>query len=56
MRLALQPLAELERTASLVQAGDMSARAPTSPLSDRELEHLISTFNGMLEALAGYRQ
>ena len=56
LRLALQPLAELEQAASRVQAGELGARAPTSPLADRELEHLISTFNGMLEALVGYRQ
>ncbi len=56
LRLALQPLDELERAAARVQAGELGARAPMSPLSDRELEHLISTFNGMLEALSGYRQ
>jgi len=56
LRLALQPLEELEHAAARVQAGELAARAPMSALSDRELEHLISTFNGMLEALAGYRQ
>lgn len=56
LRLALQPLAELEQAAERVQAGELSARAPASPLADRDLEHLISTFNGMLEALVGYRQ
>ncbi len=56
LRLALQPLAELEQTAARVQAGELGARAPTSSLSDRELAHLITTFNGMLEALVGYRQ
>ncbi|HEU0055334.1 MAG TPA: histidine kinase, partial [Longimicrobium sp.] len=56
LRLALQPLAELEQTAERVQSGELAARAPASALADRELEHLISTFNGMLEALAGYRQ
>ena len=56
LRYALRPLAELEETAARVQAGELGARAPASPLSDRELSHLISTFNGMLEALVGYRQ
>lgn len=56
LRLALQPLSELEQTAARVQGGELAARAPMSSLADRELEHLISTFNGMLEALAGYRQ
>lgn len=56
LRLALQPLADLEQAAERVQGGELGARAPASPLADRELEHLISTFNGMLEALAGYRQ
>jgi len=56
LRVALQPLEELEHAAARVQAGELAARAPMSPLADRELEHLISTFNGMLEALAGYRQ
>ncbi|HYJ80537.1 MAG TPA: sensor histidine kinase [Longimicrobiaceae bacterium] len=55
LRLALQPLELLERTAARVQAGDLDARAPESPLADRELLRLTRTFNAMLEAAAAYR-
>ena len=55
LRVALGPLALLERTAGQVQAGDLDARAPRSPLADRELDRLTQTFNGMLDALDVYR-
>ncbi len=56
VRLALEPLRELEDTAREVQAGDLGARAPESPLSDAELEGLVRTFNAMLDGLAEYRE
>jgi len=54
--LALKPLGQLEETARRVQNGDLDARAPVSPLADRELERLTSAFNGMLDGIAGYRR
>lgn len=55
LRLALQPLQQLEETAARVQAGDLESRAPHSPLADRELERLTGTLNGMLDTLEGYQ-
>jgi len=56
LRLALHPLSELERTARAVQEGDLSARVPTSPLADRELERINTTFNAMLDSGDTYRR
>lgn len=56
LHLALTPLQHLERVARCVQRGDLAARAPLSPLADRELERLIRTFNGMLDATDAYRR
>lgn len=56
LRLALTPLKLLEQAAARVQAGDLEARAPRSLVSDRQLERLTSTFNGMLDNLESYRQ
>jgi two-component system, NarL family, sensor histidine kinase UhpB len=56
LRLALSPLARLERTAERVQAGDMAARVEPSELADREMERLTSTFNTMLCSAEHYRQ
>ncbi len=56
LRVALSPLQLLEQAAARVQAGDLEARAPRSLVSDRQLERLTSTFNGMLDNLEGYRQ
>ena len=55
LRLALQPLEQLEETAARVQAGDLDCRAPHSPLADRELDRLTGTFNGMLDTLESYQ-
>jgi two-component system sensor histidine kinase UhpB len=55
LRLALRPLALLEHTAGQVRAGDLDARAPRSPVSDRELDRLTQTFNAMLDTLDAYR-
>jgi two-component system sensor histidine kinase UhpB len=56
LRLALSPLQLLERTAGRVQAGDLAARVPLSPVADRELDRLSRTFNAMLDAGAADRQ
>lgn len=55
LRLALQPLEQLERSAARVQAGELDVRAPVSPIADRDLEQLTRTFNGSLDAAAAYR-
>ncbi len=55
LKLALQPLDALERTAARVRRGDLEARVPLSPVADRELDRLTRTFNGMLDAAAVYR-
>jgi len=56
LRIALSPLRELEEVASRVQAGELEARAPRSPVADRDLERLTATFNAMLESLSTYRR
>ncbi len=56
LRVALTPLRGLERTADRIQAGELEARAPLSPLADRDLERLVVTFNGMLDSSASYRR
>jgi two-component system sensor histidine kinase UhpB len=56
LRLALQPLEELEEAAARVQAGDTEVRALPSPMADRSMQRLIETFNAMLNSLGEYRQ
>lgn len=56
LRIALSPLKLLERAAGEVQGGNLDARAPYSPVADRELDRLTRTFNGMLDTVALYRQ
>ncbi len=56
LRLALEPLQSLEETAARVQRGDVDARAPRSPLADRDIQHLTEVFNGMLDRQADYRR
>jgi two-component system, NarL family, sensor histidine kinase UhpB len=55
LRVALRPLKLLEETAARVQAGDVDARVPFSPLRDTQLERLTGTFNAMLDNLESYR-
>jgi two-component system sensor histidine kinase UhpB len=55
LRLALLPLDELEAAAARVQAGDLSRRAESSLLADREMQRVIETFNGMLDAITEAR-
>jgi len=53
---ALRPLRSLEEAAERVAAGDLTARAPSSPLADATFQRLVETFNRMLnrvEALEG---
>lgn len=56
LRVALSPLAHLAETATRIQQGELDARAPHSPVADRDLDHLTWTFNGMLDSLAMYRR
>jgi two-component system sensor histidine kinase UhpB len=49
LRLALQPLSQLEQTADRVAAGDTAARVPDSPFADPAMRRLAATFNRMLD-------
>ncbi|HYI25880.1 MAG TPA: sensor histidine kinase [Thermomicrobiales bacterium] len=51
LRAAFQPLESLERLAEQVRHGDLSARAPLSPVSDPNLVRLVETFNSTLDEL-----
>ncbi|HEX6066878.1 MAG TPA: sensor histidine kinase [Longimicrobiales bacterium] len=55
LRLALHPLEALEDAARRVSAGDLSMRASSSSLADRDMEELIGTFNRMLDVIAESR-
>ncbi len=55
IQLALEPLRQLKRTVDRVQAGDVDARVPHSPLADRDMEGLTRATNGMLDRLGDYR-
>jgi two-component system sensor histidine kinase UhpB len=52
---ALSPLRKLEETAHRIEAGDVDARADSSPLADREMVRLIRVFNLMLDTLTTLR-
>jgi two-component system, NarL family, sensor histidine kinase UhpB len=56
LRLALQPLRRLQRTAEQVHAGDLAARVEPSELADRDLEQLMLTFNTILDSGDVYRR
>lgn len=55
LHFALGPLRSLERTARRIREGEQEARVSPSPLADRQLERLTSTFNEMLDTLGRYR-
>jgi signal transduction histidine kinase len=55
VRLALRPINALERVAKLVSAGRLAERVPASMVADRELTHLSTTINEMLDSLAAGR-
>lgn len=52
VRLALSPIAELERVAARVSSGQFGARAQPSLVADSQLSHLIDTVNSLLDSLA----
>lgn len=53
--LALRPLNALERTAAVVSRGDFAARAPDSPLADRQMLRLTATVNKLLDRVESDR-
>lgn len=53
--LALAPLRGLEEAARRVREGDLSARAPASPVADRSLASLRAVFNHMLDSVEALR-
>jgi signal transduction histidine kinase len=56
VKLALRPINALERVAKLVSEGRLAERVPASIVSDRELTHLSTTINQMLDSLATGRE
>lgn len=54
--VALRPLHLLEATVERIAAGDVDARAPISPVADRNLERLTHTVNAMLDGLDVFRR
>ncbi|MGI9076049.1 MAG: histidine kinase [Gemmatimonadaceae bacterium] len=56
VRIALRPIALLERAAVSVSSGRLSERVPASLVADSALAHLADTFNQMLATLAAGRQ
>jgi signal transduction histidine kinase len=53
--LALRPIAALEATAQRVARGDFKARAPASPLADRDVQELSVTMNHLLDRVEADR-
>jgi signal transduction histidine kinase len=47
--LALRPIAQLEGIADRVSRGDFDARAPASPVADRQIARLSATMNRLLD-------
>jgi signal transduction histidine kinase len=56
VRLALSPVAELERVAARVSGGQYAVRAQPSLVADSQLSHLADTVNGLLDSLAAERR
>ena len=56
VKLALRPIHTLERVAQRVSGGRLAERVPASIVADRELTHLASTINHMLDTLSASRE
>jgi signal transduction histidine kinase len=56
VKLALRPVNALERVAKLVSEGRLAERVPASVVADRELTHLSTTINEMLNSLSAGRE
>jgi signal transduction histidine kinase len=55
VKLALEPLKDLEATASKVWQGDLEARVEASPIADRDMIRVGSTLNLLLDGLVADR-
>jgi len=55
MKIALEPIHDLQRVAKRVSEGALNERVTQTPLADRKLSHLIDTTNEMLNRLAADR-
>ena len=55
VKLALSPIAALQRVARLVSEGRLAERVPASIVADRELTSLSTTINEMLDSLSAGR-
>jgi signal transduction histidine kinase len=53
--IALRPLDDLESTAKRIWRGDLSARVPTSPVADPDLQRVGNALNVLLDGLAADR-
>jgi signal transduction histidine kinase len=56
VRLALEPIEELEDLARRVSAGEFDARGDPSPFADKDLRRLGATVNSLLDSLAAERR
>ena len=56
VRVALEPISQLEALAERVSAGDFKARGTPSPFADAQLRRLGFTVNGLLDSLAAERK
>lgn len=56
VRIALAPLRNLEGVAARVERGDLTPRAASSRLADRDIARLTHTFNLALDQQASYRE
>lgn len=56
VRIALEPIHDLEELAARVLAGDFGARSRRSPFADAALARLGAAVNGLLDALATERR
>jgi signal transduction histidine kinase len=56
VRLALRPINALQRVAKRVSEGRLGERVPASIVADRELTHLSTTINQMLDTLQDGRE
>jgi two-component system, NarL family, sensor histidine kinase UhpB len=56
VHLALRPLRAIGSVVRRVEAGDLEARVPVSPLADREMTRVVQVVNRMLDALGTARE
>jgi two-component system, NarL family, sensor histidine kinase UhpB len=56
VRLALRPIRNVEAAARRVEAGELDARVPASPLADREIARVTQVLNRMLDSLEASRE